>query len=726
MKNVTTDQEIPNLEWRRVTAIAWPALAVVSTLQAFLSEKEIRAWQIEFLLLNACALSISYFLHYKLSLKFAFTPVFFSLTLFPIVIGSEPSQSWVSLGLIILAGVIYFSAIVNTWIAVSLVLILSAAQVIIAFFEFESFSDNADLKLLNGYFSFVWVSILGLASIFIRKNYLKVAQSVEDLVASHLDKSLSRIRQASKINDQENSRLKLHGTFLNSLIFLRNSMATSEEVSKARELLRIEYENLANEETTKANSDFRFEVQKMVNQRTLKRIEVDIEDFSLPEITEDVQTKCIEIIREILLNFEKHTEVKWISIDVKTLRSEEVEILIKNDLPRSLPKNQRKDSVNGVFESATLRRIIQISQASLKSTLSKDKQLNLISVVMTKANEKKSLRESLALIRNVGLGDFATNYIRASTLVALLSLPGYLYMRLDPYVLATASILTIALVAMLVSKGSQAVNLLLGAFSLTLLPVLVLREEKCSQLVTMPWMFNLVLTVCFFFAINQNLSLARWIPLLGLSLQSSIIPLALPAECRNILLGSIPGIPLIIVSAFIVLRVRKKQLRDDMFSVFTAEQNDLRTFSTSNLQRRYFDSLLREMKSFVDSLDSPSPDLMVNVQNLILRIQNYLTCSPYFDSKLIGRLYQYFDLRYARGFEGRFTILSDFSDYDEEIEDWSSIVKNLDAILDKHNCDTTLLKTQSIDFVFESSIPVSLGADDITPISGVSFQIAIK
>lgn len=726
MKRQGTEQELAVIEWQKVTSIAWPTLLIVSVAQSLLSESPVQSWQILFITSNIVTLTLSYFLHYRYGIKFAFTPTFLSLLITPIMIGNQPRQPWVSLGLIILAAAIYFSAIERLWLAILVVIILCITQNFLAAMNIKSFSDNQDLTLLFGYFSFLWTFVIGIASVFIHRNYLKVADSVEETVSQHLDSSLRSLRQSSQINESQKSNLKLHGTFLNSLIFLRNSLETENDVTKTKKLLKSEFEDLVSTKDFVYSSDLKHELEELVRKRTLNRITVEIIPFSIPVLPSKMQSTCLEIVREILLNFEKHTGAMWFSINVALLKTGTFEIVLKNDVPKQVSKEKKRETVALVLKSVSLQKIITSTKASVQSTLSRDREQNIIVVKVSEVDEKKSLRDALENLRNLGLNDFAFNYIRASSLVAALSLPGYFFLRLDPLVLITTTLLTLAMFLALVDDRRFSSNLVLGFLSVVLLPVIALSEEECSQIASMPWLFNLVLTVCFFFAINQRYSVVRFVPLFCLSIQSLLVPFILPDACRSVLLGSIPGIPLIMVLAFIVLRVRKRQLRDDKFSIFSVEENDNRFTSISISQSKYYESLLREIKLFIDSFDTSSADLKERIEALILKIQNYLTCSPYFDSWFILRLYHYFELRYSRGFTGRFIILGDFSDFQDDKIEWSVLVTKLDSILNNGTFDTSLLRTHELEFVFDSRFPTQLDSSLLTAIPGVSFHTSGK
>jgi hypothetical protein len=309
----------------------------------------------------------------------------------------------------------------------------------------------------------------------------------------------------------------------------------------------------------------------------------------------------------------------------------------------------------------------------------------------------------LAKSRITGLNDFSLNYVRASALVALLSLPGYLISGLKPIPLFLTAITVVGFYLVLRFPQSKILLSLLLLPSLLIIPSISQNVEACSDLGAAPWLFNHILTVGFFASIQFKNRVLKWVPILILSLESFFFPLNYPSECRNIFLGSLPGIPLIIVFALTVLAVRRREVNfDEDESLEIARL--ARVLSSSDKYRELaYAQLLQELSTYANSLANNSQAALDHevISLQIQKIQNFLICAEHFDSELVRMTFELFRDRQQRGLQGRLTLLGEnFASADITLEN-EKLVAQLGSVMGNAAVNLTIVNVHTLEFHFE-------------------------
>jgi hypothetical protein len=503
MKWQGTEAEIADIEWCRVTSIAWPTLCAIAILQVVISENSIERWQILFIAGCLGTLALSYYLATRLGVRFGYTPTFLYLLCAPILVGKSPGKPWISLGLIVIFACIYYSGIENLWIATSVVTLLTILQVIVAKMNLASFTDNEDLSLLYGYFSSVYIFVIGIASIFIRRQYFSVAHQIGSVVEKELENSYADLKKQMNANEFEEVNLKLHGTILNTLIYLRNTIANFNSVDEIKKLVRRDVETLSLDFSKNIHNQLHFSLQKLIDKRTLNRIKIDVREVRINNLENRDISTCLEILRELILNLEKHTNVSQMSIRISQASEDFLNLEVLTDL-----YSQNRDLSNdlldqGIRKSKNLKSILNNSNSTLTISLHKSNGGQKITILFPIIQEGKYLSKKLAEIRLFGLNDFALNYIRAGALVAALSLPGYFIYGVNLPTKLILSTITSIFICSLWFRSSKALLGLLGILSMLLIPAASYRLPACRDISTLPWMFNLLLAVSFYFSISR-------------------------------------------------------------------------------------------------------------------------------------------------------------------------------------------------------------------------------
>jgi signal transduction histidine kinase len=695
--------EIAVIEWRRITSIAWPTLSVIFAIQALLSQSPIQRWQILYVTGLIIAALTSWALSKNHSFTFSSSPTAIYLLISPLFLGNLPENPWMSIGLAAFAAVIYYSTIESLPLAFVVITLLTVYQTYIAHRNFRSITDNLDISYFHSYFSVIWIFIMGISSVFIRRRYLDVARSIQETVDDEINSSVSRLKSLKQINEKDSRNLRLHGTVLNTLIHLRNLIEQNAEVGNSKQTLIDEVKTLASESINIDNRNFITKLEALISNRALHRIEVSISPITGEFDSPLVEESCLEIIRELILNSEKHTHATTAALTISNKGGNSIRITLIDNSINGLPMKEKRLLLEKTKDSRTLQNLIKACGASIETSLSKGKKYRKVVIQVPYIDLELELKSTLARSRVTGLNDFSLNYVRASALVALLSLPGYLIAGLKPMPLLFTATTVLGFFLVLRFPQSKSLLSLLLLTSLLVIPSISQNLVTCSELSAIPWLFNHILTVGFFASIQFRNRVLRWVPILILSAESIYFPLSYPTECQNIFLGSLPGIPLIIVLALSVLAVRKREVYfDEGESLEIARLARVLTAS-DNYRERAYTKLLQELSIFTEQLERDSETaLKLEVLSLqIQKIQTFLVSAEHFDSELIRKIFELFRESQMQNIPGRLILLGEnFANIDIE-HSVDHIVRRLREVKADSDANLTIVNVHTLEFHFE-------------------------
>jgi hypothetical protein len=682
VENFSVGREIADLEWRRATSIAWPALSAISILQAMTAENSLKSWQIIYVVGLILALLAQLAFSRFTSITYSETPVILYLLFSPILLGDAPSHPWTSIGLITFAAALNFSAIQNLKIAITLVVLVSFYQSYVATLNLKSITDNADISLFHSYFSFIWIITIGLASIIIRRQYLKVAHSIQEIVDGEIQSSTERLTNLKQINLKDSRNLRMHGTILNTLIYMRNRVEQHEPIDNLLGQVEFEVNALANEIGGTEKSSFENKLAILISERSRRRIQVSIAKSPKQIESNEISESTLEIIREYLLNAEKHTDASRLTISVSLKDSSGVEIIIVENGVGKGSTAERKRNLQAPLLSKTLNELTTSCGATIEISGKVGKNIRRTTIRIPFVNLQGEIRKTLSKSRIAGLNDFAMNSVRASAIVTLLSLPGYFILSLKDSTLLLLSIVTLALYFVLQKSMHWLMMTILIVSSLLIIPSISIGISSCQQITTLPWLFNHILTVGFLAAIGIKNRIIKWLPIAILSLESLYFPYFYPQDCRNIFFGSIPAIPIIILLTVTVLGIRKREIRFDEIDSLAIDLLSNKTAGVDEYRDYAFLRLVRDCSEFSQSLILNSNNsISVDKFNLqIHKIQSFLVSAEHFDSILIRQIFEIFRHEQENELSGRISILGENFEIAEIDLDVPSISENLRKI----------------------------------------------
>lgn len=706
--------EIAAIEWRRITGIVWPTLSVIFALQALLSESPVRQWQILYLTGLVIAGLTSWVLSQNPRMTFSSTPTVIYLLLSPLFLGNLPENPWMSIGLVAFAAVIYFSTIESPSIAFAVIALITVYQTYIAHRNFNSVTDNFDITYFYSYFSTIWLFVMGISSFFIRRRYMAVAGSIQEIVDSEIDQSLTRLKSLKQINEKDSRNLRLHGTVLNTLIHIRNLVDQNLSPNTSTQTLIEEVRNLESESINIDGREFNVKLETMIAHRTLKRIAVSIAPFRGALDSPLVEESCLEIIRELILNTEKHTQATTAALTITKRIGKSIHITLIDNSISSLPRKEKYILLEKTQESRTLKNLLKACGATMEVSLSKGNNYRKVEIRIPYIDLDLELKSTLAKSRITGLNDFALNYVRASALVALLSLPGYLISGLKPISLLLTAITVLGFYLVLRFPQNKILLSLLLLPSLLIIPTISQDVEACSDLGALPWLFNHILTVGFFASIHFSNRILKWIPILILSLECFYFPLSYPTDCQNIFLGSLPGIPLIIVLALTVLAVRRREVNFDEGESLEIARLARVLSSSDNYRESAYTQLLKDLSEFAGLLTKDSKAALdaKGISLQIQKIQTFLICAEHFDSELVRMTFELFRDRQQRGISGKLTLLGEnFAGADNGLA-VGGIVTQLSTIMGSDAVSLSIVNVHTLEFHFEG-VKIAEGPSDI-------------
>jgi hypothetical protein len=719
------ESRLPFVEWKKITFIALPTIAMLSLVEAFLSQGSIEDWLLWITGGVFLFLALGVFLGVRYQFKLNFAPLTIFLLVSPLLVGDRATEPWMSIGLVCMAAVIYFSVITNVYLAVSVSIAIAVWQVLIASMNLSSVTDSRDVVYLSGYFSTTWMLAVGIGSILIRRKYQEVTEKVDDVVAESLNETANSLKRIQESNVTDSNNLRLHGTVLNTLIYLKNATALKIAPSEIRKILAGDLQGIRPMNENFDQSDLRESILASLEERTLNRIKVHIAESKVTISDRITGRGVIEILREQILNLEKHSDVTSVDISFNATISTGVHILTKSKAPHVRDREAAEMLIGEFEQSKSLAKILLSYRATNQIIWNSEAQEIVQEVFVPYLDFEEELQSSISDIRFTGLNDFAMNYVRIAIFSSLAALFGYIFagIALEEWFLIAA--LTFALFLATDRPQSKWLLVFTSIGSASLLPLLFSNIDTCDDVLLLPWIWNLLLVNGFLVALRARNLILQTVPLIVLAIQSYLYPRTLPPACQNILDGSLPAIPLIAILAINIIRLRKREFDLDVQRVekSATEFNNFGDIDQS-ISQQYRD-LVAELDAFVTYQDFDLPqEKLSNVFELqIQKIRAYLISVEKYDSALIRELYGYIKNRLGHGYLTRLSLLGEFDSRLDSNVDIPGLLKALEDLLGNKSVEIILTTGSSLEvsiYFPSGEIPMRNG---LPYVAGVTFEL---
>jgi hypothetical protein len=125
----TTGGELAQIEFRRLSTVAWLSIAVLSAVQALTAQTPIATWQILYVAGVVVSVIVSILIQAFAAYESSYLPLMSYLLIAPILLGSSPENAWMSYGVLTIFANLYIATIYRRNIAIALMLGVTIFQV---------------------------------------------------------------------------------------------------------------------------------------------------------------------------------------------------------------------------------------------------------------------------------------------------------------------------------------------------------------------------------------------------------------------------------------------------------------------------------------------------------------------------------------------------------------------------------------------------------------------
>jgi hypothetical protein len=689
----TPGGELAQIEFRRLSTVAWLSIALLSIGQALTAQTPIASWQIYYVAGVVVTVVVSILIQAFAAYESSYVPLMVYLLVAPIVLGTAPENAWTSYGVLTIFANLYIATIYRRNIAIALMLGVTIFQVWVISLDLSSISDLADMRLLNTYFSSLWTMGTGVAFIIIRTRYLEASDKIEAEIVRLKERISARFQAISLQNRDDYRNLKLHGTILNTLIFAKNN---PEFVRNRQNLVDSIDKELSDLQTkrTDLKEDLKETLEELLNRRTLKRIRVSKIEVSGRISDASIENNVLEIIREILLNLEKHTTVAEVQVLLHIGIDGDILLRISESAHFDVSSKNLEARISDALQSESLKRLLAITPSQLAINTTPDGFGLVYTVTNLEATDRAGDPREIYRLRNSNLIEFAENIGRATAIFGLLFLPGYFLLGIEQNILILLTLHALLVAYNVIKKSASKGWLSISTFFSLALPVVISQNfEGCSNISYLPWLLNIVMMNALIFATEIRNKYLRWVPIAIISIELFILPQSYPSDCQNIFLGSIPAIPLVIAFALVLGSLRKRLYKQDSEQITSA-------FVDESNVRKYEDALEYEYKAIISELEDFGQELRtlsdsalsIRIENSIQKIRAFLVCSEQFESEIVRQLYIFVIARLRDGVPTRLNILGEFFYQLDQGAPINDLLTKLSRILGEIPCEISLVK----------------------------------
>ena len=693
MSITTPGGELAQIEFRRLSTVAWLSIALLSIGQALTAQTPIASWQIYYVAGVVVTVVVSILIQAFAAYESSYVPLMVYLLVAPIVLGTAPENAWTSYGVLTIFANLYIATIYRRNIAIALMLGVTIFQVWVISLDLSSISDLADMRLLNTYFSSLWTMGTGVAFIIIRTRYLEASDKIEAEIVRLKERISARFQAISLQNRDDYRNLKLHGTILNTLIFAKNN---PEFVRNRQNLVDSIDKELSDLQTkrTDLKEDLKETLEELLNRRTLKRIRVSKIEVSGRISDASIENNVLEIIREILLNLEKHTTVAEVQVLLHIGIDGDILLRISESAHFDVSSKNLEARISDALQSESLKRLLAITPSQLAINTTPDGFGLVYTVTNLEATDRAGDPREIYRLRNSNLIEFAENIGRATAIFGLLFLPGYFLLGIEENILILLTLHALLVAYNVIKKSASKGWLSISTFFSLALPVVISQNfEGCSNISYLPWLLNIVMMNALIFATEIRNKYLRWVPIAIISIELFILPQSYPSDCQNIFLGSIPAIPLVIAFALVLGSLRKRLYKQDSEQITSA-------FVDESNVRKYEDALEYEYKAIISELEDFGQELRtlsdsalsIRIENSIQKIRAFLVCSEQFESEIVRQLYIFVIARLRDGVPTRLNILGEFFYQLDQGAPINDLLTKLSRILGEIPCEISLVK----------------------------------
>jgi signal transduction histidine kinase len=697
---VRSEREIATLAISRVSIITIGIYAFYEIIAAFTSANRIAPWQFAFAAVTLILYVGGYIHIRRTDSPVSFAPLLGFMILVPLIVDRSAQFPWISNGLTCILAAVYMTGTGNREISYISATAIAVTQYVIAKAHLPSTSDLSDIQYFGSYFSSLWILVVTVAMVRMRVEYLNMCDEM-DLELDELRTRMFYRRQFLKrMNLRDFLNLQLHGTVLNSLLVLRNRAEDRGiDPQELRDVVSKELSEIQNEIQIK-DGDLSTIIAEQFPTARIGNVKLSVGKIESEHFSQFMRLQIIEIIREVVINAERHASATTARIQIVHLDGSEFELKVEDDSTRDSTSRNRETAAAAAMESKSIARLTKGIAATYTAELSDDG-LSVIHTVRFSAGiaENDPVTE-LTRLRYAAVEVLAKSFLRMSIIYGLVITPG-LFIKGAP----TAERITFAFSVLVGAwaifghKFSSVARWIATLSALSILPLLEFHTTACSSIPALAWMFNGMLASVFLISSKTESPVLRWLPGIVFLAESLLTTINFPHSCNSILAGSTPGIIFILVTAFLIGRIRNRNLANDARLSRHADADETNVEATEQLVSLARQELLEDLKSFVTNYEIPPTDKVLEVQSLNLEIQKiraFLLCSEFFEYEPARELYRWVVERASKGNEIKLNIVGE-GNFDVSLNDWIQTLSILNQSDSLKIDNITVLNTSAVE-----------------------------
>jgi len=696
---VRSEREIATLAITRVSIVTIGIYALYEVLAAFTSANPIASWQFVFAAVTIVLYTGGYIHITRTDSPVSFAPLLGFFIIVPLLVDRSAQAPWISNGLTCILAAVYMTGTGSKQISYISGTTIAITQYIIAKAHLPSTSDLSDIQYFGSYFSSLWIVIVTVAMVRMRFEYLNMCDRMDQELDELRTRMFYRRQFLKRMNLRDFLNLQLHGTVLNSLIVFRNK--AQDEGIEPGDLARVIGEELSSIriETSIEESSLPQAIADQFSSGSVGELKITVGSFSDFAFTQTVKLQLVEIVREVLINAERHAGATSGTVELVHLGASRFELRISENSAAGLSHSDKEAGALMALESKTIARLTKTIAASYRTQLNHDESLLVHSITFdTEISDTDPISE-LTRLRFAAVDLFTWSFLQISIIYGLCILPG-LFIKGAPtterWLFAIAALS--GAWAMYGRRWNAVARWIATLCALSILPLLEIATPNCARIPALAWMFNGMLAAVFLVSASTKNIVFRWAPGLIFLAESLLTTLRFPRSCNGILAGSTPGIIFILITAFLIGRIRNRNLAADAHLSRKAESDATNVETVESLLSFARQELVMELSAFAHTFSIPKSMKEKQVQALNIEIQKiraFLLCSEFFEFEPARELYRWVVERTNGGSETRLNIVGE-GKFEIKVGSWQEILATVEKSCAGQAISLTVLNTEKV------------------------------
>jgi signal transduction histidine kinase len=625
---------------RLVSSFGWGGITVLQIFEIFLSNNKFEIWQPAFAIV-AVAL---WLWGLRRTFQKLDTTAFLPLAFFFIAVILSPlpgvTETWTSIGLITITIAVYITNIESKLIRFAVLVLALVAQTLGAEFNFHSVDDTSDLSYGHTYYSNLWLLLVFGFLLNLYNNYLKVSYEIDEQIDGLENLIETQSQRVKLLNMRDSMNLRLHGTVLNTLLFIKKSYIQKSDYLPGIEALQNDVRNFP----VKPSGNFQEKISQEFGVNNPYRVKIDLLEIHNLELNENIQDQIVEVVREIILNLSKHTKASRASIAI-TQSNAHTLITVNEDSVLLSPINSIEKLITDAGQSRSLRRLLQTLDAVQRiNYLPTTREISHQISVDTRPLDVNP-EDEIGVLRGKSVSLIADRFALLAIIYGAAIIPPLIIARgvRLPIVIFALSIGFALLSWYLKNNTSKFYSALFASLlGLAVIPIFLVGSYRCENMIELPWIFNGLLGSILLISASASSRILRWGPLFAFVAEAVSTRIVLPNQCSDILQGSTPGLILILIFAYLIGRRRALNIQSDTtFLRSIRARNDRFQLTLSELEL-VREELLLELNQLAEILlDDPamSAERLELVDLEIQKLRVFLICSEFFEFEFIRAAY---------------------------------------------------------------------------------------